>query len=156
VLICGCSARSTRLTRLWRISRNRHNLRLRSRIRFRVDRLVLILTRCVISVWIFYYDRTLTCYFIKDELRKELEDLEQDKLNEMLQGAEPAPIHLPPGATRTIAGRFMVTIFIITRSADLCSRATSRTGRGRNAEEVTGRTCDVTPLFRLRSPHILV
>jgi len=39
----------------------------------------------------------------EDELRKELEDLEQDKLNEMLQGAEPAPIHLPPGATRTIA-----------------------------------------------------
>lgn len=36
-----------------------------------------------------------------DELRRELEDLEQDKLNEMLQGAERAPIHLPPTASRT-------------------------------------------------------
>jgi len=36
-----------------------------------------------------------------DELKRELEDLEQDQLNDMLKGAEPAPIHLPPGATKT-------------------------------------------------------
>jgi len=35
-----------------------------------------------------------------DELKRELEDLEQDQLNDMLKGAEPAPIHLPPGATK--------------------------------------------------------
>jgi len=37
----------------------------------------------------------------EDQLREELEALEQDKLNEMLLGAEPAPIHIPPGATKT-------------------------------------------------------
>lgn len=38
----------------------------------------------------------------EDELKRELEDLEQDKLNEMLQGAEPAPVHVPPGAVQTV------------------------------------------------------
>jgi len=38
----------------------------------------------------------------EDELNKELEDLEQEKLNDMLRGAEPAPIHLPPGAAKRI------------------------------------------------------
>jgi len=37
----------------------------------------------------------------EDELLKELEELEQDKLNDMLRSAEPAPIHLPPGVTNT-------------------------------------------------------
>jgi len=36
----------------------------------------------------------------EDELRRDLEELEQDQLNDMLKGAEPAPIHLPPGATK--------------------------------------------------------
>lgn len=48
----------------------------------------------------------------QDELRKELEDLEQDKLNEMLQGAEPAPMHIPPGAVKTAEGGFIVAFAI--------------------------------------------
>jgi len=36
----------------------------------------------------------------EDELKKELEGLEQDQLNDMLKGAEPAPIHLPQGVTK--------------------------------------------------------
>jgi len=36
----------------------------------------------------------------EDELKKELEGLEQDQLNDMLKGAEPAPIHLPPGFSK--------------------------------------------------------
>lgn len=48
-LICVCVGRSTRWTRLWRTSRNKHNLRTRSRNRFRAHRLVLILMRCVAS-----------------------------------------------------------------------------------------------------------
>ncbi|KAF9782314.1 Snf7-domain-containing protein [Thelephora terrestris] len=43
----------------------------------------------------------------EDELKEDLAYLEQDELNEMLQVVEPVPIHLPPGATRTMAGRFM-------------------------------------------------
>jgi len=35
----------------------------------------------------------------EDELRRELEDLEQDELNTRLMGADHAPVHLPAGAT---------------------------------------------------------
>lgn len=37
-----------------------------------------------------------------DELKRELDELEQDSLNDMLKGAQPAPIHVPPGATKPI------------------------------------------------------
>lgn len=50
--------------------------------------------------------RILTCCF-QDELKRELEELEQDQLNDMLKGAEPAPIHLPPGATKTTEGMLL-------------------------------------------------
>jgi len=39
----------------------------------------------------------------EDELKEDLAYLEQDELNEILQVVEPVPIHLPSGATRTIA-----------------------------------------------------
>ena len=37
----------------------------------------------------------------------------------MLRGAEPAPIHMPPGATKTIEGRSTVAFAITTRMAYL-------------------------------------
>lgn len=39
----------------------------------------------------------------QDDLQRELDGLEQDMLNDMLKGAQPAPIHVPPGAAHTIA-----------------------------------------------------
>lgn len=53
--------------------------------------------------------RILTRRF-QDELKRELEDLEQDQLNDMLRGAEPAPIHLPPGATKTTEGMLLLCL----------------------------------------------
>jgi hypothetical protein len=37
---------------------------------------------------------------MQEDLKKELEELEQEDLNERLAGAEHAPVHLPPGARR--------------------------------------------------------
>jgi len=39
----------------------------------------------------------------EDELKAELEELEQDELNERLSGAERAPVHMPEGAARAPA-----------------------------------------------------
>jgi charged multivesicular body protein 4 len=36
--------------------------------------------------------------FMKESLKAELEELEQDQLNERLSGADHVPIHLPAGA----------------------------------------------------------
>jgi len=43
-----------------------------------------------------------------------LEDLEQDQLNDMLKGAEPAPIHVPPGATKTTEGMYALVVLVST------------------------------------------
>lgn len=47
-----------------------------------------------------------------------MEDLEQDQLNDMLKGAEPAPIHLPPGAAKTVEGKFTIASITLIKLAD--------------------------------------
>jgi charged multivesicular body protein 4 len=37
---------------------------------------------------------------IQEELKNELEELEQEQLNERLAGADHVPVHMPPGAVR--------------------------------------------------------
>ena len=66
---------------------------------------------CVTSLWISRYVGTLIRR-LQDELKKELGDLEQESLNDLLRNAEPAPIHIPPGATKTAEGR-LVVLFVV-------------------------------------------
>lgn len=42
----------------------------------------------------------ITDFFLKDELKQELEDLQQDELNERLNQADHVPVHQPPTAKK--------------------------------------------------------
>ena len=48
----------------------------------------------------------VTDIFIKDDLKRELEELEQDELNERLNQADHVPVHQPPSAKRVEEGKF--------------------------------------------------
>jgi charged multivesicular body protein 4A/B len=48
----------------------------------------------------------ITDLFFKDELKQELEDLQQDELNERLNQADHVPVHQPPTAKKE--GKFAV------------------------------------------------
>ena len=51
--------------------------------------------------------RSIMTVFFKDELKQELEDLQQDELNERLNQADHVPVHQPPIAKR-VEGKFAV------------------------------------------------
>jgi charged multivesicular body protein 4A/B len=48
-------------------------------------------------------------FYFKEELKRELEDLEQDELNERLNQADHVPVHQPPTAKRVEESKSMVT-----------------------------------------------
>ena len=48
---------------------------------------------------------TYLLFFFKDDLKQELEDLEQDELNERLNQADRVPIHQPPIGERVEEGK---------------------------------------------------
>lgn len=54
---------------------------------------------------------------MKEELKRELEELEQDELNERLSGAERAPMHMPAGSRAE--GVFSLILSIYTSDAGL-------------------------------------
>ena len=47
-----------------------------------------------------YSSSIITDFYVKDELKRELEDLEQDELNERLNQADHVPVHQPPSTSR--------------------------------------------------------
>lgn len=54
---------------------------------------------------------------MKEDLKKELEELEQDELNERLSGAERAPIHMPAGSR--VEGLLYLSLSMYTSDAGL-------------------------------------
>ena len=48
-------------------------------------------------------------FYFKEELKRELEDLEQDELNERLNQADHVPVHQPPTAKRVEESKSLVT-----------------------------------------------
>ena len=54
-----------------------------------------------------YSSSIITDFFLKDELKQELEDLQQDELNERLNQADHVPVHQPPTAKKE-DGKFAV------------------------------------------------
>ena len=66
----------------------------------------------VCSSRVYSFSLIITClffFFFKDELKRELEDLEQDELNERLNQADHVPIHQPPIGERVEVGKSLVT-----------------------------------------------
>ena len=65
-------------------------------------------------------------YFFKEELKRELEDLEQDELNERLNEADHVPVHQPPTAKRVEEGKssLLTRVFIFLTITFLAARTT--------------------------------
>lgn len=70
------------------------------RFRVRTTR-VWRLIRCVTFSYILSLPCSLKVFVPQDELARELEELEQQQMDDLLVGAEHAPVHLP-GAPKTI------------------------------------------------------
>lgn len=58
---------------------------------------------------------------LQDELKAELEEMEQEVLNERLSEADHAPVHLPPSSTRAKESKFDAVHFILPILTYKCS-----------------------------------
>jgi charged multivesicular body protein 4 len=75
-------------------------------------------------------------FHTKDELKAELEQLQEDVLNERLAEADHAPVHLPPGSRVEDSKHFLYTFFKKYLSFSIRSiRTESRTPAAAVAQE---------------------
>ena len=95
LIITSTLATSTKSIRPWTPFESRWISRTRSRMPSRIpSEWATILTRCV-RVQRFRWHSLTLCPFIQDELKNELEELEQEELNDRLVGADSVPVHTP-------------------------------------------------------------
>lgn len=144
LLTCAFLVRLTRLTKPCRRSRSRRSLRWRSRIRFRVGLSVLILMRCGISSRIV---GILTRRFFIGRVE---EGAGGPRTRPAERYAEGCGARADTPSTRgyeTHRGYVIVMLATATEDVDwLCSEGHGGDGRGRDAEAITSRACDVTSL----------
>ena len=56
---------------------------------------------------VLFVDLNLNLFFFKDELKRDLEELQQEELNDRLNQADHVPVHQPPTAKKE-DGKFAV------------------------------------------------
>lgn len=84
-----------------------------------------------------FLDGMLTVLLTKDDLQRELEELEQQQLDDVLAGADHAPVHLP-GAPKTVPQSTFLSFLThdLYVKIQLSYRTSSRRGRrGNGAQE---------------------